>query len=315
MAKKPRRWLLGGGAEASDEDGVVALSADDLFIARGKAGFALAFHEAVRGEAPTSAQEVVVRIPSYRGKSFLPVLSWLVTERLASGGASVEWHVDRKQGPASVARLLTSLGWDLLKEHAGGAVILRGSPPDKADQPIPREFQVSIGSADLSLAADYGVFSPGALDSGTQLLADIALQSSTVDVVADIGTGYGPLAIGLVAAGIAGRSVATDTDCIALWLAERNAASNGTPLQVECTPEPTVLPDTALTVCNIPTHVDAEGTRRLMTGLLARARHGRLLVVVHASLEARYARYFSAAGLVGFERYPGQAHVVLSAAC
>jgi 16S rRNA G1207 methylase RsmC len=312
MVKNPRRWFLGGGAGATDEDGMAAFTAEDLLMARGKAGVALGFHEAVCEGVPAPAEEVVVEVPAYRGKAFLPVLSWLVIERLGASGASVEWHVDRKQGPASVARLLASLGWDLTKEHAGRVVVLRGRAPDKADQPAPREFQVSIGGADLSLAADYGVFSPGALDAGTELLLNIALQSGTVDVVADIGTGYGPLAIGLVAAGIASRSVATDIDCVALWLAGRNARANGTPLTVECSPEPAVLAETPLTVCNVPTHINAERTRRLMTGLLARAIHGRLLVVVHTSLEARYARYFAAAGLRA-ERYPGPTHVVLAA--
>jgi 16S rRNA G1207 methylase RsmC len=142
------------------------------------------------------------------------------------------------------------------------------------------------------------------------LLLEAARRGESVEAVADIGTGYGPLAIGLVAGGTAGRAVATEVDCIAVWLAERNAETNGVPMRVECSAEPTAVEDTPLTVCNVPTHLDAERTRGLMAGLLTRSRRGRLLVVVHASLEARYARYFTAAGRrVG--RHAGAAHVVL----
>lgn len=312
MAGEPRRWLLGTSATATGEDGVVAFTAEDLITARSRAGIALGFHEAAGNGVPAPAREVTVAIPVYRGKAFLPVLSWLVTQRLVTGDGSVEWQVDRQQGPASVARQLASLGWDLSKQRAGRLTILRGRAPHKADLPLPAEFSVGVNGVDLTLAADYGVFSPDGLDDGTALLLHTALQSKAMEVVADIGTGYGPLAIGLVAGEIASRAVATDVDCIALWLAERNAESNGTPLRVECSADPAVLENTPLTVCNIPTHLDAGRTRALMAGLLARARHGRLLVVVHASLEARYARYFTAAGLSAV-RHAGPSHVVLDA--
>jgi 16S rRNA G1207 methylase RsmC len=310
VAREPGRWLVGAADEAAGDDGVVAFTADELSAARGRAGMVLGFHEAARDGVPAPAREVIITVPGYRGKAFVPVLSWLAVQRLAAGGAPVRWHLDRRQGPESVARQLTSLGWELTRERAGKAVVLRGRAPREADQPVPRELSVKAGAADLTLAADYGVFSPAAVDDGTALLLGVALQSGALEVAADIGTGYGPLAIGLVAGGIAGRAVATDVDCIALWLAQRNAESNGTPLRVACTPEPAVLENTPLTVCNVPTHLDAGRTRALMAGLLARAGHGRLLVVVHASLEARYTRYFTAAGLPA-ARHPGPAHVVL----
>jgi 16S rRNA G1207 methylase RsmC len=309
--KEPRRWLVGATATA-DEDGVIAFTAEELISARSGAGIALGFNEAAVNGVPERAHDVTVVVPGYRGKSFLPVLSWLVTERLAAAEATVRWHLERQQGPDTVARLLTSLGWDLAKERTGRHVVLRGRPPQKADLPTPREFSLEVAGTEITLASDYGLFSQGTLDDGTALLLDMALQSAAVDVVADIGTGYGPLAIGLVASGIVGRATATDVDCIALWLAMRNAESNRVSLRVECSPEPTVLEDTPLTVCNIPTHLDVARTRLLMAGLVARARHGRLLVVVHASLEGRYAQYLTAAGL-RTARFPGPAHVVLEA--
>ena len=107
--------------------------------------------------------------------------------------------------------------------------------------------------------------------------------------------------------------MATDVDCIALWLAERNAAACGVRMDVHCTPDPLQAESTPLTVCNVPTHINAAQSAELMRGLAQRARGGReLLIVVHASLEARYARHLATAGLKAV-RHPGPSHVVLEA--
>jgi hypothetical protein len=106
--------------------------------------------------------------------------------------------------------------------------------------------------------------------------------------------------------------VATDIDSVALWLAEQNARRHGVDLTVACTPVPTDVPPTPLTVCNIPTHIDAVASTFLMVGLARRAAHRRLLIVVHQSLEQRYARHLTQVGLA-VKRYPGPAHTVLSA--
>jgi ribosomal protein L11 methylase PrmA len=117
----------------------------------------------------------------------------------------------------------------------------------------------------------------------------------------------------LVRNGIAARAVATDVDCIALWLAQRNADANGVPLEVQCTPDPRRLEPTPLTVCNVPTHIPVAESAELMRALAERtAGGGRLLAVVHASLEARYAQHLAAARL-RVTRHPGPAHVVLAA--
>jgi 16S rRNA G1207 methylase RsmC len=169
-----------------------------------------------------------------------------------------------------------------------------------------------VGDRRLDFAADFGVFSPGHVDEGTRLLLEVALRGPAAPVVADIGIGYGPLATGIVANGIAERAVGTDIDALALWLALRNADANGVPLSVECSADPGAVPPTPLTVCNVPTHIDAARSAALMAGLLARARSGRLLAVVHASLAERYARYFAEAGLSPV-RHPGPQHVVFDA--
>ncbi len=255
--------------------------------------------------------QVEVRFPAYRGLSLVPVLSWLST-RAARPEAAVSWYADKQQGPDSIRRLLEEAGWVLERDRQGRTVRLQGRPPPETERPAPRRFAAVLGGRRVELAADHGVFSPDRVDAGTSLLLEVALRQPRVDLVADVGVGYGPLAIGLVLGGVADAAVATDVDCIALWLAGENARTCGVPLTLACTPDPAAVCPTALTVCNVPTHIDGAETRRFMAGLAARARRGRLLAVVHASLEGRYTRHLADAGLrVG--RHPGAAHVVLEA--
>jgi 16S rRNA (guanine1207-N2)-methyltransferase len=183
----------------------------------------------------------------------------------------------------------------------------------EAGLPEPRKFSAMIGAIELTFLADYGVFSPDQIDDGSRLLVQVMLRQPPVEVLADIGVGYGPLAIAAVRGGVAARAVATDVDCIALWLAQRNAAASGIRLDVHCTPDPLAAEPTPLTVCNVPTHINAGHSAELMRALAQRARGGRrLLIVVHASLEARYGRHLAAAGLTA-GRHPGPSHVVLEA--
>jgi 16S rRNA G1207 methylase RsmC len=305
-----RRWRVGGacGAETPDE-GQIALTMEQA--PAGQRGRVVGFHRALTSEVPKAADRVDVYLPAYRGKSFIPVLAWLVAMRLAGHGAEVVWYVDKQQGPDSVQRLLGSLGWDLELTRHGRSRQLSGQAPAAADLPEPRGFTAEIGSSQLRFAADYGVFSPTGIDVGTELLLSVALLGPPVAALADIGTGYAPLAVGLLRNGIAQRAVATDVDCIALLLAERNGTQNGvTAIETVWSADPGDAEPTPLTVCNVPTHITAEQTAALMAGLLRRARAGRLLTVVHASLEARYARYFTAAGIRP-ARHQGPHHVVL----
>ncbi len=298
------RWLV-GERPAGPGDRVVALTAAEL-VGMDPVPFATAMSEPVE-----RAANVVVRLPAYRGKRLVPLLGWLVVERLAAPEATVTWALDKQQGPDSVRAMLTELGWTLERRKAGRSVLLTGtSPTSTAIAPEPRRFTDSLGDNTFSFAADYGVFSPGAVDAGTRLLFDVAVRCEPVEAVADIGTGYGPLAIGLVRAGIAARAVGTDVDGVALWLAAGNAAAAGVELSLALSPEPTSVGPTSLTVCNVPTHVPAADSARLLSGLLKRG--GRLLVVVHASLADRYARHLEA-DRRRVRRHPGAAHVVLEA--
>jgi len=297
-------------SRAESGTGTVALAAPMPAASAG--AFSVWFHEAMRRGCRRS-QDVEVWLPAYRGKSLVRLLTWLVTERLAGPGAAVTWRLDKRQGPDSVARMLTALGWAGITRKRDGRVIeLTGQPPATAPMPDPECFTERIGGQELTFSADYGVFSPRRVDDGTALLAAVALSQPAVDTVADIGIGYGALAIALMVNETARSAVATDVDSVALWLAEANARRYAVDLKVTCTPNPLDVPPTPLTVCNMPTHIDASSSGALMAGLVQRTRRGRLLLVVHRALEGRYARHLANAGLV-VDRHPGPAHVVLAA--
>jgi 16S rRNA G1207 methylase RsmC len=259
------------------------------------------------------AAEVEVVVPGYRGKRFLPVLSWLVTSRLASAGATAAWRTERRHGPDPVQRELAPFGWQLEPERRGRWLLLRGAVPPAHELPPPRSFSVAAGGRELVFEADYGVFSPERIDPGSALLLDVATGLPRVEVVADIGTGYGALAIVLLATGRAARAAGTEADSVAAWLAERNARAAGVELRVALDADPMSVEPTELTVCNVPTHLNARRSAALMAALAERARAGRLLAVVHAGLEERYRRHLARPGL-RVSRHPGPEHVVLEAA-
>lgn len=303
------RWHVGPLGQPGPNEGVVAFTAGELDNSPSRAAATVGLHEAMTGSLPAAGQ-VDIRVPAYRGNSLIPVLAWLAATHLSERDARVSWFLEKRQGPDSVRRLLEGLGWALDKDRVGRAVRLSGAPPATASLPAPRSYEAQLGDRRVELLADYGVFSPSRVDEGTALLLGVALQHRPIDVVADVGVGYGPLAIGLILNAVARSAVATDVDCIALWLAQRNAQAQGVQMALECTPDPTAVPPTPLTVCNVPTHINAEETRRFMAALARRAEHGTLLAVVHASLEARYTQHLNAAGL-RVNRHPGPNHVVL----
>jgi 16S rRNA (guanine1207-N2)-methyltransferase len=260
-------------------------------------------HDLAAKRAVLAARPIEVAPPAYRGKRLLPVLSWLLTN---SPVPSAVWRVERRFGPDYVRRELSPFGWELSASRDGRWLLLEGAVPPPHELPPPRAF-VADG---LRFEADYGVFSPERIDPGSALLLEVAARLEPVDVVADIGIGYGALAVSLVARGGASRAVGTDVDSIALWLAERNAAAAGVALEVALDADPLGVERTALTICNVPTHVDAARTAELMSGLTERARDGHLLAVVHASLADRYARHL---GGLRVTRHAEGDHVVLEA--
>ena len=307
-------WYVNAAPESGKAAGVVALHATDLAQAASGSARRVGFDQAMRTDLP-KAPQVTIRVPGYRGKAFIPLLSWLVGARLGAPDARVTWLLTKQQGPKSLAAQLTALGWrDVTSRRDGALVAVTGCPSAaEGPPPEPRGFVEKLGGRSFRFAADYGVFSPDRVDDGTRLLAEVALHGEQVDAVADIGIGYGALAVSLVGNGRARRAVGTDVDCIALWLAMRNAADNGVRLDVVCTADPAAVSDTPLTVCNVPTHINAEQTAVLIASLAHRARGGAALkVVVHRTLEDRYANHLRRHGLRLSAHY-GEAHVVLEA--
>ena len=269
-------------------------------------GEGVAFHELAAGRAslPEGVEHIELAPPAYRGKRLLPVLSWLATHK--APGARATWRVERRFGPDYVRRALEPYGWRLEPERAARWLLLHGDVPAPHELPPPRSFSAH----GLTFEADYGVFSPERIDPGSELLLEVARAAGPVEKVADIGTGYGALALLLVASGCAERALATEVDSISAWLAERNARAAGMDLRVELDPDPLAFGPTPLTVSNVPTHVDAARTAAMMEGLAERASQGRLLFVVHAALADRYARYLRA---LRVKRHTSGEHVVFEA--
>ncbi len=304
-------WHIGDLAQPDTSAGVVAFTFDELDRARANAGQAICFHQAMSKAVPRLPR-VSINVPSYRGKSLILLIAWLVADRLIQPDGTVDWYLNTRQGPDSIHRLLQSHGWSLTKQRRGRTVCLQGTPPLSQQIPEPRSFIAQLGKHEVTLLADYGVFSSTRIDDGTALLFEVAQRHPRSGTIADIGIGYGPLAIGLVLNGVGHSAIGTETDCVSLWLARQNAEAHDVPLELSCTSDPAAVESTPLSVCNIPTHVNAKQALPFMSALARRAHDGALLVVVHASLEARYTQHLVSAGLA-VERHAGPNHVVLQA--
>lgn len=175
---------------------------------------------------------------------------------------------------------------------------------------LPKHIDVTLGTVPLQLAADFGVFSTDRIDDGTDLLLATALTMPPVPTVADVGTGYGPLALGMVLNGAARTAVASEVDAFALHLASSNARRLEIPLLLTGTQDPARLPPTPLTLCNVPTNIPHDQTDALMDGLATRTQWGPVLLVVHRSLGDRYAGHMHRPGMTVSSQY-GEHHVVL----
>ncbi len=91
----------------------------------------------------------------------------------------------------------------------------------------PRSVHVVLPDLHLELETDSGMFSPTRLDPGTRLLLDTAPQPPSSGDLADLGCGYGPLALVLAARSPGARVWAVDVNTRALELCARNAERAG----------------------------------------------------------------------------------------
>lgn len=87
-------------------------------------------------------------------------------------------------------------------------------------------FEAYLGGKLFRFATTWGLFSPRAIDEGTQLLADRLEIPDQADCL-DLGCGYGPLGLVMARAAPAGQTLMIDKDFVAVQYAQRNADLNG----------------------------------------------------------------------------------------
>jgi 16S rRNA G1207 methylase RsmC len=292
------RWVVGDLELLEEGDQVVALDLFELRAAREQGHRAMPFHELLDGSVIVPAAEVFVAPPTWRGYGFVELLEWVVCARLGVPQVSTAvWRSAVKGGATGVRRILEGRGWQLDVEKRGRQVWMRGRVPRQGTMPEPGRISACLGGAALDLAVGWGVFGGKRIDEGTALLFEAALAYTPVPRIADIGTGTGVLSIALATGGHTARAVATDIDAVALYLARRNAETSDADVDLLLQDGLRGCPETPLTLCNLPTHAQRGNLEVLVNGLAARASTGPVLIVVHASLEARYTAQFQRTGV------------------
>lgn len=297
--------------DGTPRDLVIALSKQQLDAAREAGIPAMPFHEAAAATLPRASAGALVGVPSWRGYAFLGLLTWLL-DGITEPRSEVVWEVAGHPAPRTVHKRLAAMGWRLEPGRSRLVGKLAGAgPSDPGAAPRPRHFRTRLGRADLRLEADYGVFSQDEIDHGTRLLIETMLDQLPAHTsLVDVGTGYGPIALALLANGWAGSARGTEIDSVALWLASRNANANAMEMELALAGSPVVAaPGTAVT-CNFPTHAERGGSDRLLGELVVAARRATVVMVVHHSLELRFHKRVAALG-GGARRLAAGGHAVL----
>jgi 16S rRNA (guanine1207-N2)-methyltransferase len=92
----------------------------------------------------------------------------------------------------------------------------------------PGSVRLALPDVDLELATDRGVFSAARVDAGTELLLrDHTRPDPAATTLADVGCGYGPIALTLAVRAPAATVWAIDVNERALDLCRANAATHG----------------------------------------------------------------------------------------
>jgi 16S rRNA G1207 methylase RsmC len=97
--------------------------------------------------------------------------------------------------------------------------------PDPAVASHPRVVQLRLGSLELELQADRGVFGSKGVDLGTLTLLREAPEPPATGEILDLGSGYGPIALTLARRSPGSRVWAVDVNERALELTRLNAAA------------------------------------------------------------------------------------------
>lgn len=87
-------------------------------------------------------------------------------------------------------------------------------------------IQTKLGGQELTLNTTWGLFSPKALDEGTELLARY-IEVKPADDCLDLGCGYGPLGLMMAKAAPQGMTHLVDKDFVAVNYSHKNALANG----------------------------------------------------------------------------------------
>ncbi len=180
--------------------------------------------------------------------------------------------------------------------------------PDPASASRPRSVTLTLPDATLTLRTDRGVFSPGRVDPGTKaLLLDAAISprgpapapaAEHVDL-ADLGCGYGPIALTLALRAPTATVWALDVNARARALCEANAAAAGlTNVRVV---GPDDVPDDVRFAglwSNPPIHIGKDALHALLARWLDRlVEDATAWLVVHKHLGAdSLARWLQASG-------------------
>lgn len=304
------RWIVNPVGTIERDDTVAALDLAQVRAAVAVGATAVPFHELVLAE-PDPRDAVLIEVPRWRGYGLLSALEWLVCDKLAASGRSeVTWRAERTGGATGLRRLLNEREWSFRERKEKSWRIFEGEPPAAGVFPQPPTFETTLGTNRFVMHSGWGVFSEHHIDAGTRLLFEAASHAQPVEVLLDVGIGYGPLAIGLLAAGIARRAIGTDVDSVALALSAMNAEATQRPISLVLTDDPSAIVGAELVVCNFPTHADRSCADTLRAALAAWALKAPVLVVVHASLEARFVRRFAEAGAIA-KTIARTEHVVL----
>lgn len=87
-------------------------------------------------------------------------------------------------------------------------------------------IQTKLGGQELTLNTTWGLFSPKAIDEGTELLARY-IEVKPADDCLDLGCGYGPLGLMMAKAAPQGMTHLVDKDFVAVNYSHKNALANG----------------------------------------------------------------------------------------
>ena len=133
----------------------------------------------------------------------------------------------------------------------------------------------------FDLVTDSGTFSPKGVDVGTRVLLQVVPMPVAGGVVADVGCGYGPIAVAIAAAAPAAEIWAIDVNERALALCRENAEANG--LHNVRTVTPDDVPDSLrvdAVYTNPPVRIGKQALYNLLHRWLERLRPGGVMYLV-----------------------------------